>query len=106
MRLLPLLRQIQALTRARQERSIDQQIVFQKAQENAAQHPVDHGLIECAVEESLKRVSRPAEIESLSPLGLHSIPLRPGGVGRAQVRVESPSKALQVSEEFAGVDHE
>jgi hypothetical protein len=67
---------------------------------------VDNGLIECAVEESLKRVSRPAEIECLSPLGLHSIPLRSGSVGRAQVRIEPSSKALQVSEEFAGVDHE
>ena len=106
MRLLPLLRQIQTLPRTRQERPIDQQVVFQKAQENAAEHPVDYRLIECAVEENLKGVSRPAEIESLSPLGLHSVPLRPGGVGRAQIRVEPPSKALQVSEEFAGVDHE
>ena len=67
---------------------------------------MDYRLVEGAVEECLEGVPRPAEIESLSPLGLHSIPLRPGGVGRAQVRVEPPSKALQVSEEFAGVDHE
>ena len=106
MRLLPLLRQIQTLTRARQDGAINQQVVFQKAQEDAAEHPMHYRLVEGALEENLEGVSRPAEIESLSPFGVHSVPLRSDGVGRAQIRVEPPSKALQVSEEFAGVDHE
>ena len=106
MRFLPFLRQLQALTRARQERAVNQQVVFQETQKHAPQHPVDYCLVEGAVEERLEGVPRTAEIESLSPLRLHSIPPRPIGVGRAQVRVEPPSKALQVSKEFAGVDHE
>jgi hypothetical protein len=48
----------------------------------------------------------PPEIERLSPLGLHCVPLRPGGVGRAQIGVEHLSKSLQIREEFAGVDHD
>jgi hypothetical protein len=49
---------------------------------------VDHRLVEGAVEERFKGVSGTAEIESLAPLGLDGVSLRPCGVGRAQVSVE------------------
>ena len=67
---------------------------------------MNHRLVEGSVEECLEGVARPAEIECLLPFGLHSVPLCTGGVGRAQISVEHLSEALQVSEEFAGVDHE
>jgi len=55
---------------------------------------MNHRLVEGAVEENLKRVSSPAKIERFPPFRLHRVPLRPGCVGRSQVRVEHLSEAL------------
>ena len=44
---------------------------------------MDHRLVEGSIEERFKDVSGTAEIESLAPLGLHGLSLRPRGVGGA-----------------------
>lgn len=85
---LPFFRQVQALASPRQKRAINQTIVFQKAQEHAAENPMDDRLVEDAIEERFKRVSGTAEIKSLAPLSLHGVSLRPCGVDGAQVSIE------------------
>ena len=106
MRLLPLLRQIQALARARQERAINQSSCLPGNAGKRSRAPSGPRPGRMRRREKPQTYLASGRDRSILPLCLHSIALRPAGVGRAQIRVEYPSKALQVSEEFAGVNHE
>jgi hypothetical protein len=48
---------------------------------------MDHRLVKGSVQKCLKGVSRPAEIESFSPLSMNCVPVRSRSVGNAQIGV-------------------
>ena len=97
--------EVHALARPGQPGALDQPVVLEEAEEDAAQNPVHRRLGERVVAEVGQGLAGPAGIARRLPLGLK----RPVGVrirmDVAQIRVEAAQQALEVLKQERGINH-
>ena len=89
----------------RHDRTIQQEIVFQKAQKHDRQDPVHRGLVQRRAEEGLERVCGSARVTGLAPLRLGGSSPCGAGVVLAQILLQPPPQPLEVGQQKPRIDH-
>ena len=92
--------------RARDQRRVEQVVVFAEADEHASQHPRHGGLGELRLSPSFQGLGCPSSVACCLPIGREAaLVLSMGSKATAQIALQVSNLDLQVGQQFGAIDH-